>query len=167
MKKVLLSGLIVAAFSCSSAFAESSSMELVSGTSTKVEADNTGCLILATSVQVGLSANVNGSLYCAQADGVTTSTIMVGTCHAAGLTKTRDIKCSRTLNDDLSYTYAPSTCTEANFPADLPPTTVTYGGPSMFSGNTSTGGGIAENDLTEVCNSGNVLTKVNAIASNM
>ena len=164
MKK-LIPVLLLAAVSCSSAFAAESSMALTTGTSTKVLADGTGCLILATSVQVGLSANVNGSVFCRQADGVDPSTIMMGTCHTGGLTKSRDITCTRTLQDDASYTYAPSTCGEANFPADLPATAVTVTGPSMYSGNTSTGGGLAENNMDEVCNSANVKADIDALAA--
>ena len=166
MKKLLIPGLVLAAISCSPAFAETSSIALDSGTTTTVSNDTAGCLILSTSVGVGLSANVNGGIYCAQADGITASKIFVGTCHIAGLTKTRNITCSRQLKTDGSgdYNYAPSTCTATNFPADLPATSVVYGGPSFFSGDTSTGGGIAENDLTEVCNKTNSLTKVEALA---
>lgn len=164
MKK-LIPSLILAAFACSPLYAAETSVALVSGTSTPV-LNTTGCLILSATVNVGLSANVQGAVYCRQANGTQPSTILVGTCHTAGLTKTRDVACTRTLQDDMvTYTYAPTTCSAANFPVDLPVTTVSITGPSMFSANTSSGGGIAENNMDETCNGANVLADVLDLAA--
>jgi hypothetical protein len=170
MKK-LIPGLILAAVSCSSAFAAESSIALNSGSATAVPADDTGCLILASGVNIGLSANVQGAVYCAQADGTNPSMIMVGTCHTGGLTKSRDIQCTREIDPasadpaNPDYFYAPSICTDSNFPVGESATNVTVTGPSMFSGNTATGGGIAEHNMNEVCSGANVLTDVTALAA--
>ena len=165
--KNLIPGLILAA-TCTAATAEVSTMALISGTATGVPSDVTGCLILSSPVKVGLSANVSGSVYCSQADGVTPAMIMVGTCHTAGLTKSRQIKCSRTnvgTAEIPSYVFAPSSCTDADFADPANPLSVTYGGPSVYSGNTMTGGGLAENDLQEICVSDNVKTLVDTLAA--
>jgi hypothetical protein len=171
MKK-LIPTLMLAAVSCSSAFAADSSMVLNSGGATSVDKTDAGCLILASAVQVGLSANVQGALFCRQADGTSPSNILVGTCNTAGLTKSRSIQCTRQLDlvnstaeTPVYINYAPSICTEGDFPDNLDPLSVTVTGPSMFSADTSSGGGIAENNMDEACAGANVLTLITAIAN--
>lgn len=159
MKKLLIPCLILAA---SSAYAGDSSKVLTSGTSTQISNDANGCLILSSGVSVGLSANVSGAVFCSEADAGTVSMIAVGTCHSGGLTRTRDVTCSRTGEGtaESPYVYSPSTCSATNFPEGGNPTTVSYTGPSMFSGNTATGGGVVEGDIDGVCNGGNILTEI-------
>lgn len=164
MKK-LIPGLALAALVCSPVYADSSTKVLTPGSVTQVT--TTDCLILSSSVSIGLSANVQGAVYCRQADVADPSTIMVGACHTGGLTKTRDVTCSRTGTGAAEdpYVYSPTSCSASNFPADADPTTVSYTGPSMFKADTSTGGGIAERDIDGVCNGANVLAELEAIAA--
>ena len=155
MKK-LISSLILAAFACSSAYAASSTVTLATGTSTDVLVDD--CLILSTGVKVGLSQNVAGSVFCREADGTNVSMIMVGTCHTAGLSKTRDVKCVNK-GTDLAPIFYPEGCTSADGVV-----TISVNGPSLFFADTATGGSMVETALGNVCSSENVQIFVDAEA---
>ena len=146
MKK-LIPSLLLATFACSSAYADTSSATLAAGSSSTV--DTADCLILATSVGIGLSANVEGTVYCREADGTDTSMIMVGTCHSGGLSKERDVTCiakSVTVAGVTTTTYYPSDCGAGDV-------TVSVNGPSLFLADTATGGSMTENALGGPCDS--------------
>lgn len=166
MKK-LIPSLMVAAFACSSAYAADSSMTLLSGNSTSVPATDAGCLILSSAVSIGLSANVNGSVFCREADGINVAMIMAGTCHTAGLSKTRGVACiakSSTVDGTTITTFYPEGCTQANVDAG---DTVDVNGPSLFMADTATGGSMVEDALGNVCSADNVQTYVDAAAAQL
>ena len=155
MKK-LISGLMLAALTCSSAYAATSSKLLTAGTSNAIAADGNGCLILATAVKIGLSSKVGGSVFCRESDGTDPSMIMVGTCHEGGLSKIRSVTC---INKGTSAApdWFPTDCTGTG--------SVSINGPSLFMADTATGGAPIEDALGDTCSSANVKTYVDATAA--
>lgn len=157
MKK-LIPSLLLAAIASSSAYAATSSVALSAGTSNEVVNDSTGCLILDTTVNIGLSTKVGGSVFCREADGVNTAMIMVGTCHEGGLSKIRSVTCVNK-GTSAAPNWYPTACTGAG--------SVSVNGPSLFMADTATGGAPIEDALGDICSSANVKTYVEAQAASV
>lgn len=127
--------------------------------------------ILTTNVTVNLSKNVAAGYQCRLADSTTgtVNRVLLGTCHSGGTAKSRTVTCGRTQTgmqpDGVTpiYTYAPSTCTEANFANPASPTGVPVSGSTLYTTSTA-GGQIGEDGMaTTACNDAGVSGMVEAL----